>query len=112
MASRFSALGQRDFGGAQHGVAGDQLQAARADGDGAGDVARGALGAGDEQVADGGLDVVDVEDAGGDGEAALGVEIDQQDALAHLAERRAEVERAGGLADAAFLVRDRDDGHM
>ncbi len=39
---------------------------------------------------------------------ALGVEVDDQDPVVELGQGRAEVHRGRGLADAAFLVRDRD----
>jgi hypothetical protein len=43
---------------------------------------------------------------------ALGVQVNQQHAHGRLGERGGEIDRGGGLADAAFLIRDGDDaGH-
>ena len=50
-------------------------------------------------------------DAEGGGGAALDVEVDEEDAVAAAGEAGGEVDRGGGLADAALLVRDADDGH-
>jgi hypothetical protein len=45
-----------------------------------------------------------------DGQARLRVEVNEQDGLAALAQRVREIEAGGGLADAALLVGDGDDG--
>ena len=46
------------------------------------------------------------------GEVALGIDVDEQDAVVRHRERSGEVDRGGGFADAAFLVGDGyDSGH-
>jgi hypothetical protein len=50
--------------------------------------------------------VADPEPGGG---VALGIEVDDQDAMAKLGQRGAEAHGRGALADPALLVRDRDD---
>src|SRR5438552_1539122 len=62
----------------------------------------------DEHIGDRALDGVEV-DAQANGQVRLGVEIDAEDVVAKRRKRAAEVDRAGGLADATLLVRDRDD---
>ena len=52
---------------------------------------------------------VDAETGGG---VALRIEIDDQDALADRRKRGAEIDRGGGLADAALLVGERQDARM
>src|SRR5919199_1073685 len=64
-----------------------------------------------QQIADARVGCVDVDDARGDREVALRVEVDQQDALAGLLQRSSEIQRAGGLAHPAFLIGYRDDRH-
>ena len=103
--------GKRQLGGAQHPVAGHQIETGGCLDDRLADVLRRVLGARHQQVADRQPNRVDVEDAGRYGQAALGVQVDQQDSLAHLAQRRAQVEGAGGLANAALLIGYRDDRH-
>ncbi len=61
----------------------------------------------DEDVEHRALDRVRVE-ALAHREVALRIEVDEQDAVAHLAERHAEVQRRRRLRDAALLVRERD----
>ena len=61
-----------------------------------------------DHVVDRALDVA-VADAEAGRRVALGVEVDHEDPVAELGERRAEVHRGGGLADATLLVGDRDD---
>ena len=48
-------------------------------------------------------------DADAGGRVALWIDIDDEDALAQRGERGAEVDGGRALADAAFLVHDRDD---
>ena len=63
---------------------------------------------GEEGVVDGGPGRLGkAEAAGGVG---LGVEVDEQDGLAAFGERRGQVDGGGGLADAALLVGDGNDG--
>ena len=45
------------------------------------------------------------------GGRALDVEIDEQHLVAAAREARGEVDRGGGLADAALLIRDAENGH-
>ncbi len=52
---------------------------------------------------------IDAETGGG---IALRIEIDDQHALADRGERGAEIDRGGGLADAALLVGQRQDARM
>ena len=61
-----------------------------------------------EHVVDGGVEVLGV-DAEAEGEAGLGVEVDEEDPLALLGERRTERGDSGRLGDAALLVGDGDD---
>src|SRR4030088_2561033 len=51
-------------------------------------------------------------DAKPGGGVALRIEIDDQHPLADRSERRAEIDRSGGLADAALLVGKRDDARV
>src|SRR6266850_3176914 len=60
----------------------------------------------DEDVRDAALDRVEV-DTETHGEVCLGVEVYAQDFVTERRERAAEIDGARGLADAAFLVRDR-----
>src|SRR6266850_3910357 len=46
------------------------------------------------------------------GRVALRIEIDDQHAFADRGQRRAEIDRGGGLADTAFLIRQRQDARM
>ena len=52
---------------------------------------------------------IDAEAGGG---VALGIEIDDQHALADRGECGAEIDRGGGLADAALLIGERQDARM
>ncbi len=61
-----------------------------------------------DDVVDRALDVA-VADAHAGRRVALGIEVDDQDAVIELGERRAQVHRRRGLADPTLLVRDRDD---
>src|SRR5207245_3222983 len=61
-----------------------------------------------EDVGDAAFDRVEV-DAETDGEVRLGIEVDAEDVVTKRRERAAEVDGARRLADAALLVRDRDD---
>src|SRR5246127_5989598 len=51
-------------------------------------------------------------DAKAGGGVTLGIQIDDQHALADGCQRGAEIDRGGGLADAALLVRQRQDARM
>src|SRR2546430_2971566 len=62
----------------------------------------------DEDVRDAALDRVEV-DAETDGQVCLGIEVEAEDFVTEGRERAAEIDGARGLADAAFLVRDRYD---
>ena len=62
----------------------------------------------DEHVGHAALDGAEVH-AEADREVGLGIEVDAEDGVAHLGERSAEVDGTGRLADAALLVRERDD---
>src|SRR5437762_1199310 len=62
----------------------------------------------DEHVGHAALDGAEVH-AEADGEVRLRIEVDAEDRVAHLGERSAEVDGTGRLADAALLVRERDD---
>src|SRR5690606_15593388 len=62
----------------------------------------------DEQVVDRGVQLVSG-DAEAHGQGALRVEVDEQHPAAVLRQRRAQVDRRRGLADAALLVAHRDD---
>src|SRR5437867_128365 len=61
-----------------------------------------------EDVRDAPLDRVEV-NAEADGEVRLRIEVEAEDFVTERRERAAEIDGARGLADAAFLVRDRDD---
>src|SRR5438445_4462143 len=70
---------------------------------------RGQAGLGlDEDIGHAALDGAEVH-AEADGEVGLRIEVDAEDGIAELGERSAEVDGTGGLADAAFLVRERND---
>ena len=71
-------------------------------------VAEGDLGI-EEQVVEGELDLVVLFEPHVDGQMALGIEVDQEDALAELSERASEIHRGRRLANPAFLVGDCDD---
>src|SRR2546430_6421264 len=62
----------------------------------------------DEDVRDAALDRIEV-DAETDGQVCLGIEVEAEDFVTEGRERTAEIDGARGLADAAFLVRDRYD---
>src|SRR5713101_3726435 len=62
----------------------------------------------DEDVCDAALDGVEV-DAETNGQVGLRIEVDAEDFVTERRERAAEVDGARGLADAAFLIRDRND---
>ena len=64
--------------------------------------------AGDEEVVDGGVELVGVDAQAGRGRS-LGVEVDDEDLAPQLGQGRAEVDRRRGLADAALLVAHGDD---
>ena len=61
-----------------------------------------------EDVVHRGLEVADVDAQAGAG-VALRIEVDDQDPVAEVGQAGAEVDRGGGLADAALLVGDGDD---
>ena len=61
-----------------------------------------------QQVVDRAVELVRLH-AEPDRQRALRVEVDEQDPAAELGQRRAEVDRRRGLADAALLVAQRDD---
>ena len=46
------------------------------------------------------------------GGVGLGIEIDDQDRLADRGQGRRQIDGRGGLADAAFLIRDREDSRI
>ena len=64
-----------------------------------------------QQVANAGIDRVDVDNARSNRQVALRIKVDQQDALASFLKRSSEIQRAGGFSHPAFLIGYRDDRH-
>src|ERR1700730_8361985 len=63
----------------------------------------------EEQVVEGELDLVGLLEAHVDGQMALGIEVDEEDALPELSECASQIYRGGRLANPAFLVGNCDD---
>ena len=64
----------------------------------------------DEALGDRGIALLEAHAERGRGRA-LDVEVDEEDLVTAPREARGEVDRGGGLADAALLVRDAENGH-
>src|SRR2546425_640327 len=63
----------------------------------------------EEQVVERELDLIGLLEAHVDRQVALGIEVDEEDALPEFSERASQVHRGGRFANAAFLVGNRDD---
>jgi hypothetical protein len=60
-------------------------------------------------VVEGELDLVGLLEAHVDGQVALGIEVDEEDALPELSECASQIYRGGRLANPAFLIGNGDD---
>jgi hypothetical protein len=63
----------------------------------------------EQQVIQGELDLVGLLEAHVDGQMALGVEVDEEDALPEFSECASKIYRGGRLANPAFLIGNGDD---